>query len=96
MTVVRDGNTANGVIWITLGNGTVPMDRTSAFVANPSHSNAANDEVGGSNSDYATAVTRRIVQTNDIAHDCLSECHCRLAPSMAHYSFRKECRVTPT
>lgn len=95
MTVVRDGNTANGVIWITLGNGTVPMDRTSAFVANPSHSNAANGEVGGSNSDYATAVTRRIVQTNDIAHDFLSVS----LPTSAvneYYSFQKEFRVTPT
>lgn len=72
MTIVRDWNTANGVIRIALGNGTVPMDRTNAFVADPRHSNAANREVGGSNSDYATAVTRRIVQTNDIAHDCLS------------------------
>lgn len=72
MTVVRNGNTANGVIWITLGNSTVPMEWTSAFVANPSHSNAANREMGGSYSDYATAVTRRIVQTSDIAHDCLS------------------------
>lgn len=72
VTVVRDGNTPNGVIRITLGNGTVPMDRTSAFVADPSHSNAANREVGGSNIDYAPAVTRRIAQTNDITHNCLS------------------------
>lgn len=72
MTVVRDRNTANGVIRITLGNGTVPMDRTSAFVADPGHSDAPNREVGGSNSDYATAVTCGVVQTNDIAHGCLS------------------------
>lgn len=72
MTVVRDWNTANGVIRITFNNGAAPMDRTSAFVAYPSHSNAANREVGGSNTDYATAVTRRIIQTDDVAHDCLS------------------------
>jgi hypothetical protein len=51
--------------------------------------------VGGSNSDYATAVTRRIVQTNDIAHDCLSVSLPTSAVNSTLF-ISEECRVTPT
>ena len=95
MTLIRDRNTINSMIRITLGNRTVPMDRTGAFVADPSHSNAANREVGGTDNNYSTAVTRGSFRRT-ILRMTAFQCHCRLAPPMAHYSFRKECRVTPT
>ena len=69
MAVVRDRNTVDSVVRIAFGNRTFAVYRTSALVADTGHSNTANCEVVGSDTDYATTVTGWIVQTDDVSHN---------------------------
>ncbi len=57
MAFVGNHNAVDGMVWITLGNGAIAMilPWAGAHVANPSHCNAANREMGrGDAHDLAT------------------------------------------
>jgi len=61
MTIVCDGNITDGVVRIAFDYRAIAMDRTSTFVTDASHSDAANREVGSSDGNDATTVARGII-----------------------------------